>query len=244
MSARSQFHLPTGPAQVMRGVIGIVVPDLAAVRGRLARVRPRLAPHALRRSPTSDEHDRGDLSVGQSHPPARARPAIRADRAGHRLCRARRAGGSPDGIVRFYRTCWARLPVATRRPRAHARVGAGDTVLMYRETDAAAAYDGNHIQISLADFSGPHRKLLERGLVTEESDQHQYRFQAVIDPRTTRSWSRWSTKYAACATRCMHVRWSTATLPRPTCTMPGAATPCRGPRRWNEESGGPYAGRR
>ena len=43
------------------------------------------------------------------------------------------------------------------------------------------AYDGHHIQISLADFSGPHRKLVERGLITEESDQHQYRFTDLVD---------------------------------------------------------------
>jgi hypothetical protein len=28
----------------------------------------------------------------------------------------------------------------------------------------------------------PHRRLLERGLVTEESDQHQYRFKDIVDP--------------------------------------------------------------
>ncbi len=45
---------------------------------------------------------------------------------------------------------------------------------MYRETTAPIPeYDGHHIQITLADFSGPHKKLLERGLISEESDQHQ-----------------------------------------------------------------------
>ncbi len=60
-----------------------------------------------------------------------------------------------------------------------------DFVLIYRETDAPQPkFDGNHIQISLADFSGPHAWLLKRGLVTEESDQHQYRFQDVVDVDT------------------------------------------------------------
>ena len=54
---------------------------------------------------------------------------------------------------------------------------------MFRETDRAQPdYDGHHIQISLADFSGPHRRLLARGLVSEESNEHQYRFQDVVDP--------------------------------------------------------------
>ncbi len=36
----------------------------------------------------------------------------------------------------------------------------------------------------MADFSSPHDFLVERDLVTEETDQHQYRFQAIVDPGT------------------------------------------------------------
>ncbi len=46
------------------------------------------------------------------------------------------------------------------------------------------AYDGHHIQIYIADFSGPHRWLGERGLVTEESNWYQYRFKDIVDPGT------------------------------------------------------------
>ena len=46
---------------------------------------------------------------------------------------------------------------------------------------AAAAYDGHHVQIAVADFSGVHRRLLERGLVSEESSQSQYRFENITD---------------------------------------------------------------
>ena len=34
----------------------------------------------------------------------------------------------------------------------------------------------------MADFWGPHRKLSERSLIEEESDQHQYRFENLVDP--------------------------------------------------------------
>ena len=34
----------------------------------------------------------------------------------------------------------------------------------------------------MADFSGPHRRLAERGLVSEESNQDQYRFLTLADP--------------------------------------------------------------
>src|SRR5260221_223218 len=40
---RSQFHLPTGKAQVLRGRTGIVLPDREALLRRLARVRQPLA---------------------------------------------------------------------------------------------------------------------------------------------------------------------------------------------------------
>ena len=35
---RSQFHLPTGRAQILRGRVGLVVPDLKALRRSLDRV--------------------------------------------------------------------------------------------------------------------------------------------------------------------------------------------------------------
>ena len=38
----------------------------------------------------------------------------------------------------------------------------------------------------LSDFSGPYRRLRERKLVTEDSDQHQYRFQSIVDPESGR----------------------------------------------------------
>ena len=43
-------------------------------------------------------------------------------------------------------------------------------------------YDGHHIQIYLADFSRPYAKLLERGLITRETDAHEWRFQTIVDP--------------------------------------------------------------
>ena len=39
---RSQFHLPTGKEQVLRGRVGLVVPDLKALRGSLDHVEADL----------------------------------------------------------------------------------------------------------------------------------------------------------------------------------------------------------
>jgi hypothetical protein len=65
-----------------------------------------------------------------------------------------------------------------------ARIPVGpDQELLFRETDAPLPpYDRHHVAIYVSDFSGPHAFLLERGLITEESDAHQYRFQMLIDP--------------------------------------------------------------
>ena len=55
--------------------------------------------------------------------------------------------------------------------------------LLFAETEAPLpAYDNHHIQIYIADFSGPHAALLQRGLITEESNPHQYRFRDIVDP--------------------------------------------------------------
>ena len=94
--------------------------------------------------------------------------------------------GTVDGIARFYREVLATSAEAGEDAGggyARAAVGAGQH-LVFRETDAPApAFDGHHVAIYLADFSGPYRRLLERGLVTQESDQHQYRFEDIVDTR-------------------------------------------------------------
>src|SRR3954449_9661150 len=42
-AGRSQFHLPTGKAQVLRGHTGIVIEGREALLSRLAAVKPKLA---------------------------------------------------------------------------------------------------------------------------------------------------------------------------------------------------------
>jgi hypothetical protein len=91
--------------------------------------------------------------------------------------------GTAEGIARFYREVLG-APAVAAHGRAVVPAGLA-TQLMFIETEAALApYDGAHVQISLADFSGPHRRLLERGLITEESGPHQYRFDRIVDPDT------------------------------------------------------------
>ena len=54
--------------------------------------------------------------------------------------------------------------------------------LLFRETEKPLPdFDEHHIQIYVADFSGPHRRLNERKLVNREDNQYQYRFRDIVD---------------------------------------------------------------
>src|SRR5262249_140409 len=65
---------------------------------------------------------------------------------------------------------------------AGAKVGK-EQYLQFRETDRPQPeFDGHHVQIYITDFSGPYRRLLERGLISREDNQYQYRFIDIVDP--------------------------------------------------------------
>jgi catechol 2,3-dioxygenase-like lactoylglutathione lyase family enzyme len=181
---RSQFHLPTGEPQVLRGVVGLVLPERAALIKRLARVRGDLegtrfqfrehnsfvevaSPWGNRLRCHEPEPRFGRITLGLPYIEFEVPP------------------GTIDGMGRFYRTLIETpADVAEDERGRHLRVAVGaQQFLVYRETDAPLPpYDGHHVQIYVADFSGAHRRLLERGLVFEESDQHQYRFKDIVDP--------------------------------------------------------------
>ena len=93
--------------------------------------------------------------------------------------------GTAAGIARFYNNILS-APVTVSddagEPVARVMVGDGQT-LIFRETAAQQVeFDGHHVAVYIADFSGPHRRLLERGLISQESNQHQYRFVDIVDP--------------------------------------------------------------
>jgi hypothetical protein len=92
--------------------------------------------------------------------------------------------GSAARIARFYAEIF-HAPSSSEHDGASvfARIAIGPGAsLIFREShQPLPPYDGHHIQITVADFSGVHGRLLERGLVTEESNESQYRFQDIID---------------------------------------------------------------
>lgn len=177
---RHQFHLPSRGIQVLRGYVGIVMSDLAALKRRLQKVAPLLAETRF----AWEERD-GAIETTcpwgnryRCHAPA---PEFGDTELAIAYVAFDVPSGAARGIARFYEEILG----------AHAALE-GDTAvvcvsatqrLRFRETSRPLPdYDGHHVQIYVSDFSGPHRRLLERGLVTEESSEHQYRFRDLVDP--------------------------------------------------------------
>ena len=178
-----QFHLPTGRAQVVRGTTGLVVPDLPALARRLAAVAGRLAGTAFsfRVGPDVIEVTCPWGNRLRCHAPDRQFGPITLGMPYVELDAPR---GTAAGIARFYREMLGSPATVSHEAGgdvATVAAGLGER-LIFRETDRPLpAFDGNHVQIALADFSGPHRRLLERGLISEESGPHQYRFENISD---------------------------------------------------------------
>ena len=173
-----QFHLPQGKAQRFRGVIGLVVPDLDQLRWRLDQVGRSL-------KDTEFGWEVYDGYIGVTCPwgnRLRCHAPNDDDVAGHRVSGHGRSGrSSPPALPGSTATCSLPLPVP---PTALQRCGWARTRSCgsSKRTLTSAAYDGHHIAIYVANFSAAHDWLEARTLVTEESDQHQYRFQALVDP--------------------------------------------------------------
>jgi hypothetical protein len=178
---QTQFHLPTGPAQKVRGHVDLVVPDMDALAERLASVKQILAgtqfgyavdgdviavtcPWGNRYRCHAPSPALGDLPIGIARVEFPVEP------------------GHAAGIARFYREVMGAPTTVTDEAGRAARVHIGPQQLVFRETRAPIPeYEGYHIAIYITDFGGPHRKLRERDLLTEESNPYQYRFEDIVD---------------------------------------------------------------
>ena len=177
-----QFHLPKRDAQRFRGHIGVVVPDLDGLKRRLDFIDRPMQGTAFKRE---EKNDHIALSCPWGNDIRAFGPSFGTS-LGIPFAVLDVPPGSADGIARFYNDVLgapARV-VENGERRAEASMG-GIQRLVFRETDAEIpAYDGHHIAVYVSNFSRPHAALNERGLITEESDQHQYRFQAIVDPES------------------------------------------------------------
>ena len=177
---RNQFHMPTGGPHRLRGVIGLVVPDLEQLLARFDSVKAKLAGTRF------EFARRGDAVEAICPWGNRFRIHAPDARFGDRTLAIAYVEltvprGTAPGIVRFYEQIMD-APARLESGVAHVCVGTHQA-LVYRETAGPIPdYDGHHIAIYVADFAGPHRRLAERGLVFEESDAWQYRFRELVDP--------------------------------------------------------------
>lgn len=183
----SQFHLPTRDPQVVQGVIGLVLPDRDALLARLDGVKKELKGTKFRFKATNDAVEVtcpwGNRIDCHAPDPAR----FGRMKLGMAYVEFDAPRGAADGIARFYTDVFgAPAEVIDYTGARCARVPAGERQFLYfRETrKPRVPYDGNHIQFYIADFSGPHRKLTDMGLIYQESNQHQYRFKDITDPET------------------------------------------------------------
>lgn len=186
---RSQFHLPTGEAQVLRGRVGLVLPDLDAALERLEQVRKPLDGTKFDLKRRNNGHGSADVICPWGNRIRLHRPASQFGpmALGMPYVEFTVPAGSADGIARFYSQVLG-APTMVKKTgaskAAHVTVGQGQS-LIYRETKGAIPdYDGHHIQVYVANFSGPHAALKKQKLVSEESDQYQYRFKDIFDPKT------------------------------------------------------------
>jgi hypothetical protein len=180
---RSQFHLITGKPQRLRGKVGLVVPDREALLRRLTNMRKPLEGTKFAFT-EHDDHVEATCPWGNTFRLYEPMARFGGMALGMPYVEFDVPGGAAKGIAGFYAKVFGALTSVDKAgdaPAARVAVGQGQE-LVFRETKAKIpAYDGHHIQVYVGNFSGPHRQLLDRSLVTEESNQYQYRFEIITD---------------------------------------------------------------
>lgn len=179
---RTQVHLPTREPQLLRGTVGFVVPDLAALRARLQKVAP-----ALEKTKFSWRESEGVIEATcpwgnrfRCHAPA---PEFGAAQLALAYVEFDVPPGTAEGIARFYRDV-IKAPAKSDGSRARVSVGGAQELRFSETRTPLPPYDGHHVAVYIADFSGPYRWLQERGLITMETGAHEWRFQKIVDPES------------------------------------------------------------
>jgi len=181
---KSQFHLPSGDPWVLRGAIGLVTPDRAALLQRLDGVKKALAGTKFAVKETNDcvEVTCPWGNLFKMHAPDEER--FGAVNLGMPYLEFDVPKGTAKGIEKFYRKVFgAQTSLDGNGTGKTARINVGyHQDLYFREMKGdIPPYDGHHIQVYVQDFSGPYKELLKRELLTEESNAYQYRWEDIVD---------------------------------------------------------------
>jgi hypothetical protein len=180
---RSQFHLPSGRPQVLRGHVGLVIEGRNALLRRLASVASKLDGTAFAFTEHND-HVEAVCPWGnrmRCYEPDAARFG-RITR-GIPYVEFEVPVDTTPGICAFYPEIMGMPAELWNGDGKVAAVKTGSNQhLLFRETDSVRPeYDGHHVQMYITDFSGPHRRLDARSLISREDNQYQYRFCDIID---------------------------------------------------------------
>lgn len=179
-----QFHLPTREPQVIPGHIGIVVPDLEALKARLDSVAVALRGTQFSWSVEAD-HIAVSCPWGNRFQCYGAGRGFGDMALGIPYVEFLVPSGRAAGIARFYhQVLGAPSVVETEKEGAVGRVSIGRSQsLVFRETEKPVPpYDGHHVAIYVANFSRPYGFMKKHGFLSEDVRNHQFRFQRIVDP--------------------------------------------------------------
>jgi hypothetical protein len=188
---RTQIHMPSrGPKpkpEVLRGTIGLVVPDLARLRKNLEYAGAELKRVVPEKTTKFFWQDKGDTVEAtcpwgnrfRCHAPS---PEFGPTELGIGYVDFDVPPGVSSGIARFYNEVM-KAPAQAANGRTTVKVGRYQKLMFTETSKPLPEYDGHHIQVYIADFSTPYRWLKERDLITMETDEAEWRFQWIVDPR-------------------------------------------------------------
>ena len=182
---RSQMHLPRrDPSpQILRGTIGIVVPNLNEIEESLDTVKEQLIGSRFSYKRKNDiievlcpwgnkfnihepSAEYGNMQLGLPYVELSAPQA------------------SSKKIARFYAEIMGATVHNGHRdgaPCASITTGSAQYIHFIETDEPQPNYDEHHVAIYIADFAGPYDKLRERNLISRESDEHEWRFIDIID---------------------------------------------------------------
>ena len=182
---RSQIHLPSrNPIpQQLRGTLGIVVPDLKELESSLGAIEDKLTgtKFSFVRKNNCIEASCPWGNQFRIHEPS---PEYGTMHLGMPYLELNAPVGSAEQIARFYNEVFsASTHIGKRNGQACASVSTGNSQsLHFIETDRPQPeYDGHHVAIYIADFLGPYEKLINLDLISQESDEYEWRFIDIVD---------------------------------------------------------------
>jgi hypothetical protein len=183
-----QFHLPTRAAQKICGYIGLVMPDLKALGERLSAVQGALKDTQFSWS-TNDDHVAVTCPWGNRFRCYESDPGFGDMAQGLAYVEFAVPEGAAVAIAGFYQNVLAapaKVQSDSTSAVAYIKIGRHQSLRFRESKEPLAPYDGHHIAIYVANFSGPYNFLKSRDLISEDVRNHQFRFQSIIDDNSGR----------------------------------------------------------